>query len=153
MNDLARSFVIDRDISYVEILGEVPREDRIQIMNIMLGISTAETGPLENKEKQIKGRIKKLEADIEAVKGFLKEVDVPTIETIVGFERENKSRKDKLIAEEVDIRRQIMNKTKKREKSTYDEIRTEILRKRETLRDKESELSTLRYQERHKFRL
>lgn len=153
LNDLARSFVIDRDISYWEILSGVPKEDRIQIMKIMLGISTVETGPLEIEERRIRGRIKSLEADIEAVKKFLQEMDVPEIETIAKLERENKSRKEQLITEEVELRRQIRDKTTRRKKSTYDKLRIDLLNQRETLRDMETESNTLRFQKKRKLEL
>ena len=153
LNDLARSFVIDRDISYWEILSGIPKEDRIQIMKIMLGISTVETGPLEIEEKRIKGLIKSLEIDIKAVKKFLQEMDVPKMETIITLERENKSRKEQLITKEVELRRQIRDKTVRRKKSTYDKLRFDLLSQREMLRNMETELNTLRFQKKRKLDL
>jgi hypothetical protein len=152
-NDLARSFVIDRDISYSEILSEVVREDKIQIMKIMLGISTKETGPFENEEKRIKGLIKKLETDIEAIKEFLNKTDVPKMEIVLKLERENKFRIRQLMTEEIELRKQIREKTARQKKSNYDELRIELLRKREMLRNMETELSTLQYQKKHKLDL
>lgn len=153
LNDLARSFVIDRDISYPEILSEIPKEDRIQIMRVMLGISNVETGPLENREKSKKAQIERLKSEIEVLQKSLSSMHIPRMEIIEKLEQKDKSRREQLIEQEVDLKRKIRNEASRKKVSTYDKLRVDLLRKRETLRNMEAEMSALQYQKGRKFDL
>jgi hypothetical protein len=152
-NDLARSFVVDRDISYSGILPEVPDKDRVQIMEIMLGFIDKKTQKIQNEQELKKKEIKKLEREIQSLKEFLGKMKVYPIKKLEEHEQRYKFKRNQLMKQEIELKRQIKQNTRKNLGSTYDRLRKDLLEKKEMLKSMETEINTIKYQRKRKLDL
>jgi hypothetical protein len=152
-NDLFRSFMVDRDISYSGILPEVPDKDRIQIMEIMLGFIDKRTQEIQNEQELKKKEIEKLEREIQSLKEFLGNMKVHPMKKLEEREQHYKFKKNQLMKQEVELKRQIKQNTKNNIGFIYDELRKDLLEKKKILESMETEINTIRYQRKTKLDL
>lgn len=152
-NDLFRSFMVDRDISYSGILPGVPDKDRIQIMEIMLGFIDKETQKIQNERELKKKEIEQLEREIQSLKEFLGKIKVHPMKILEEREQKYKLKKEQLMKQEVELKRQIEQNTKNNIGFIYDELRENLLEKKKILENVEKEKNIIKYQRKTKLDL
>jgi vacuolar-type H+-ATPase subunit H len=145
-NDLSRAIFVDRDISYPGILNEMPRSPRIQTTEVMLGLKTVEIAKIENQMRQIENRRNQIHQEIAAIQNFLAHLDVPALieiqtrrDRLVGVLTELISRQDQLRAK---IQTDIESHSTELD-DAYNELRSELLDKRQEAESDEQEIADL----------
>jgi len=109
LNDLARAFVVDRDISYASILSEVMPQPRKEVVKVIMGSTTREIADTENRLRTLEKEHVQLEQKIAAIRSFLAAFDVPTPLEIDGRRQNLLSLLAKMDAQEDTIRVQVRN--------------------------------------------
>lgn len=148
-NDLARAFVVDRDISYSGILPGVFDRTLIETIKVMFGLTTQEIADTENTIRGKEGELLELRQSIVSIQSFLKKLDVPTLVEIEGKRNAILEGLSRLAREEQDLRQNVRS-TIEGEVTTYEPTKNELLEKRKELDDKQRELLNLRDQRREK---
>lgn len=148
-NDLARAFVIDRDISYSAILAQVYERPFIEIVKIMFGLTTQEIADTENSIRRKEAEILELRQSIVSIQTFLKRLDVPTLIEIESRRNGILEGLARLTQEEQELRQNVRTSIEG-EVSTYGPAKNELLNKRKELEEKQRELLNLFDQKREK---
>ncbi|MBC6934171.1 hypothetical protein FBQ80_17900, partial [Candidatus Brocadia sp. AMX2] len=131
-NDLARAFVIDRDISYSAILAQVYERPFIEIVKIMFGLTTQEIADTENSIRRKEAEILELRQSIISIQTFLKRLDVPTLIEIESRRNGILEGLARLTQEEQELRQNVRTSIEG-EVSTYGPAKNELLNKRKEL--------------------
>ncbi|MCL4261449.1 MAG: hypothetical protein KJZ52_12570, partial [Anaerolineales bacterium] len=151
-NDLARAFVIDRDISYSAILAQVYERPFIEIVKIMFGLTTQEIADTENSICGKESEILELRQSINSIQTFLKRLDVPTLIEIESRRNGILEGLARLTQEEEDLRQNVRTSIEG-EVSTYEPTKNELLSKRKELEEKQRELLNLSDQKKEKLEI
>jgi len=151
-NDLARAFVIDRDISYSAIMAGVYERPFIEIVRIMFGLTTQEIADTENTIRRKEADILELRQSISSIQTFLKRLDVPTLLEIESRRNGILEGLARLTQEEQELRQNVRTSIEG-EVSTYEPTKNELLNKRKELEEKQRELLNLLDQKREKLEL
>lgn len=155
--DIERAIVVDRDISYSDILSEVPSSSRKETIRILLGLTTKEIADVENRVRVLESQKLSLEQEISAVRTFLASLNVPTIPEIEEQQSSLAARLAEINAEENVTRQRIRSKSEQQadmvEKIQYSDLRQELIERRNTFDSNSRELSNLRNQVQEKLEL
>jgi|GEM_PF-1967521 len=155
--DIERAIVVDRDISYSDILSEVPSSSRKEVIRILLGITTKEIADVENRIRVLESQKLSLEQEITAIRTFLTSLDVPTIPEIEELQSTLTVRLTEINAEENAVRLEIRSNSSQQAdlvaNTKYGELRQELIEKRTTLDAISRELSNLTNQVQEKLDL
>lgn len=148
-NDLARAFVVDRDISYSGIMPEVYDRSLVEIVKVMFGLTTQEIADTENTIRGKEAELLELRQSIVSIHAFLNKLDVPTLIEIEGRRNGILEGLSRLAKEEQELRQNVRS-TIEGEVSTYEPAKNELLGKRQNLEEKQRELLNLKDQKREK---
>jgi len=149
-NDLARAFVVDRDISYSGIMAGVFDHSLIEIIKIMFGLTTQEIADTENSIRSKEAALSDLRQSIVSIETFLKKLEVPKL---IEINDKRNALLDGLsiLAHEEQELRQDARTTIKEEVSTYEPTKNALLSKRKELDEKQREVLNLVDQKREKL--
>ena len=148
-SDLARAFVVDRDISYSGIMPEVYDRSLVEIVKVMFGLTTQEIADTENTIRGKEAELLELRQSIVSIHAFLNKLDVPTLLEIEGRRNGILEGLSRLAREEQKLRQNV-RATIEGEVSTYEPTKNELLSKRKNLEEKQRELLNLLDQKREK---
>lgn len=132
MNDLARAFVVDRDISYSSILNEVQREPRIELIKLLMGFTTREIADTENRKRALEHQILQVNQQRESFRVFLANFNTPSI---IEIERERLELLDtlqQLNIQEQEYQSQVVTQINSQEVGAerYAQLRDELINSR-----------------------
>lgn len=140
-NDFARAFVVDRDISYSEIMAGAFDKVVFEVVKVMMGLTTAEVADAENKIRTYDAKITDLKHSIVSVQNFLKTLNVPTLVEIQARRQVLAQALEKLREQEEQLRtatqRRIDQGSVRHGGVDYDTLRTELLAKRAEFDEKQ----------------
>jgi hypothetical protein len=148
-NDLARTFVEDRDFSYSRILAEMYPEERKETVKMMLGLTTQGIADTEEEIRDGEIRARGLAEQIKGLERMLSEFEVGSSVEIDEKRRELESRLAQLKSDEDKLRRKIYKtaseglRGKDYGANEYRKLREELVAKRERVGEIERELSAL----------
>lgn len=148
-NDLARTFVVDRDFSYSEMLAKMYPEPRKEAVKVMIGLTTQEIADAEEKIKETERKIDQLTKEIQGIERLLTDFEVGSL---VEIEEKRNNLKQVLAAAQADedaLRQQIEHLATRSagppqyEAREYQTLREELIASREKVSRIESELAVL----------
>ncbi len=148
-NDLARAFVVDRDISYSGIMPGVFDRSLVEIVRVMFGLTTQEIADTENTIRGKEAELLELRQSIVSIRTFLNKLDVPTLVEIEGRRNGILESLSRLESEEQGLRQNV-RATIEGEVSTYEPTKNELLSKRKNSEEKQRELLNLIDQKKEK---
>lgn len=144
--DIAKAMLIDRDISYAGILNEVYDTKRKETIRVMMGLTTPTIAEIENRERDLRADRLKLIQEISAIRTFLDEIDIPSLEDIDKNRQKLLTELAKLRVEEEQIRKQVKSVKSKDVQTPYEALRTELVEKRRQYESAEQEVLNLQNQ-------
>src|SRR5438132_3416057 len=134
-NDIARTFVIDRDISYAKILAEMFAEERRLSVQLIMGLTTQEIADTEEELSDVVTEINKLAEQIKGIELMLSEFKIGTLEQLERRTAELQSLILELQRKEDLVRTRIRESAagpvpEGHRVSEYERLRSELLEKR-----------------------
>ncbi len=156
--DLARAFVVDRDISYAAILNQVIGQKRTETVRLLMGLITQQTAHLENMLRDLDVQRNELEQQIIAIRNFLKTFNVSSLSDIEQRKRNLSEHLSELEQREANLNLQINEQLQSsvestRKPSIYEQLQKELSDKRMEFEDNEREILNLLRQQREKIEL
>ena len=147
-NDIARTFVIDRDFSYTQILAGMFPEERRLAVQVIMGLTTQEIADIEEKIADTSSEASKLIEQIKGIERLLNEFQIGSIEQLEQNSRTLKLQVNEFQEKEDSIRRIIRETAIGVERqdyspSEYSGMREDFIKKRNQFAEIEKELSTL----------
>ena len=147
-NDIARAFVIDRDISYAKILAEMFAEERRLSVQLIMGLTTQEIADTEEELSDVVTEINKLAEQIKGIELMLSEFKIGTLEQLERRTAELQSLILELQRKEDLVRTRIRESAagpvpEGHRVSEYERLRSELLEKRNRVGEVEKEMSVL----------
>jgi predicted nucleic acid-binding Zn-ribbon protein len=148
-NELARSFVIDRDFSYAEMLAKMYPEPRTETVKVMLGLTTQEIADVEERIKETEGEIEQLTKQIQGIERLLSDFRVGSLIEIEERRGNLRELLNEVQRDEDTVRRHIEKLAthesveEAHRAEEYQTLREELIAKRERLGNVESELTVL----------
>ena len=151
-NDIARACVVDRDYSYTEILNKMFPEPRIEVVKLLLGLTTQEIANAEEDIREAEAQIKRLNEEIRGVERLLSDFKVRSLIEIQADREELLAQLDKNQSAEASLRNRIRQAASSRthevthQSEGYSDLSKELIDDRARLESIESELSALERQ-------
>lgn len=148
-NDLARTFVVDRDFSYAEMLAKMYPEPRKEAVKVMLGLTTQEIADAEESIKETESEIEQLTKEIRGIERLLSDFKVGSLIEIEKRRNNLRGVLKEVQSDEDTLRRQIEQFAARGavdeayRPGEYQALREELVTKRERLGNIESELAVL----------
>lgn len=147
-NDIARTFVVDRDISYAKILAEMFAEERRLSVQLMMGLTTQEIADTEEDLSDVVAEINKLTEQIKGIELMLSEFKIGTSEQLERKTVELQSLISELQRKEDLIRASIRESAavpvpEGHRVSEYERLRSKLIEKRNRVGEVEKEMSVL----------
>jgi hypothetical protein len=158
-NDIARTFVVDRDISYPEILAKLYPEPRKNAVKIMLGLTSQEIADVEESLRKTEIEIARISAEIKGIERMLEEFNVKSSAEIEGERRKLMEQlrligmKGELLRGQIRKLAQLDGESVDFRASGYEKLREEMLAARTRQNEIRSELAALGAQETEKTEL
>lgn len=158
-NDLARSFVVDRDFSYTEMLSQVYPEQKKEVVKLMLGLTTQEIADLQEKIRGVEIDMQRLDSEMQGIESMLSEFNVGTLTEIDERRASLQETLEQIQKEENDLRKAIRTAASQKsqgeeyESEEYQTLSREFVEKRERLRDIDGEIAVLAKQVEEKSNL
>ncbi|MDD5368957.1 MAG: hypothetical protein PHQ40_07730 [Anaerolineaceae bacterium] len=158
-NDLARSFVIDRDFSYTDILAQMYPEPRKEVVKLMLGLTTQEIADIEEEIRTAENKIQRLTEEIRGIERLLSDFQIGSLIEIENRRTGLKSLPDKFLEQENGLRQTIEQAASQKtvvanyRGDEYQSLRNELIESRKRADVVENELAVLRKQSLEKSEL
>ncbi|HML39403.1 MAG TPA: AAA family ATPase [Bellilinea sp.] len=156
-SDLARSFVVDRDISYSGIMAGAFDRTIQETVKVMIGLTSKEVAATENQIRDLTAELSNLRQSIASIQKFLSSLDVPGLSRIENREVELVTLLDNLQKEEKDLksetREYIEQAEKLKSEISYRSLREALLLKRKSLDEKQRDLLNIKHVIREKREL
>ena len=147
-NDIARTFVIDRDFGYTQILAGMFPEERRLAVQVIMGLTTQEIADIEEELADVSSEASRLIEQIKGIERLLTEFQIGPIEQLEQTSSALQQQLTEFQQKEDSIRRIIRETAIGVERqdyspSEYSALRQEFIEKRSQVTEIEKELSTL----------